>query len=47
MTALYVDVADQNDRYAAIRSAGLSPDTAIILTSTADLKENQVVRVVE
>ncbi len=47
VTALYVDVADQNDRYAAIRSAGLSPDTAIILTSTADLKENQVVRVVE
>lgn len=47
VSALYVEVEDQNERYAAIQSAGLSPDTAIVLTSTADLKENQVVRVVE
>ncbi|MCM1118048.1 MAG: HlyD family secretion protein [bacterium] len=47
VSVLYVEVADQNERYAALRSAGLSPDTAIILTSSAELKENQVVRVVE
>ena len=46
-SVLYVDVVDQNERYAALQSASLSPDTAIILTSTEELKENQVVRVVE
>ncbi|MDE5746952.1 MAG: hypothetical protein K2I21_05175, partial [Acetatifactor sp.] len=44
---LYVEVLDQNDRYAALASSSLSPDKAIILTTTADLKENAVVRVVE
>lgn len=44
---LYVEVLDQNDRYAALASGSLSLDTAIILTATADLKENAVVRVVE
>lgn len=47
VSVLYVEVADQNGSYAALQSAGLSPDTAIILTSSAELKENQVVRVVE
>lgn len=44
---LYVEVLDQNSRYAAIESGSLSPDSAIILTTTADLKENAVVRLVE
>lgn len=44
---LYVEVADQNERYAALTSAALSPDTAIVLTTTGELQENTVVRVVE
>lgn len=44
---LYVEVADQNGRYAALESASLTPDEAIVLTATAELKENAVVRLVE
>lgn len=44
---LYVEVLDQNGNYAAIASGSLSPDSEIILTATADLKENVVVRLVE
>lgn len=47
VVVLYVEVTDQNGRYAALESASLSPDTAIILTATAELKENAVVRLVE
>lgn len=45
--ALYVDVQDKNSRYAAVESASLSEETQIILTSSADLKDNAVVRIVE
>lgn len=44
---LYVNVLDQNNSYAAIESATLSTDTDIILTASADLTDNAVVRVVE
>ena len=44
---LYVNVLDQNSSYAAVESAALSAETEIILTSSADLKDDAVVRVVE
>lgn len=44
---LYVDVQDKNSRYAAVESASLSGETQIILTTSADLKDNAVVRIVE
>ena len=44
---VYVNVLDQNGSYAAIESAVLSAETEIILTSSADLKDNEVVRVVD
>lgn len=44
---LYVDVVDQNSSYAAIESGALSGETQIILTTSAELKDNAVVRIVE
>jgi len=44
---LYINVIDQNKIYAAIESAALSADTDIIITTSADLKDNAVVRVIE
>ncbi len=44
---LYVNVLDQNSSYAAIESAALSADTDIVLTSSAEIRDNAVVRVVE
>lgn len=44
---LYVDVADKNSRYAAIESASLSEETQIILTTSLELQDNMVVRIVE
>lgn len=44
---LYVNVLDQNSSYAAIESAALSADTDIILTTSSDIKDNAVVRVIE
>lgn len=44
---LYVDVADQNGRYAAIESASLSEESQIILTTFGELRDNAVVRIVE
>lgn len=44
---LYVNVLDQSSSYAAIESAALSADTDIILTSSAEIRDNAVVRVVE
>ena len=44
---LYVDVMDQNSRYAAIESASLSEETQIILTTSLELQDNMVVRIVE
>ena len=44
---LYVDVVDQNSRYAAVESASLSEETQIILTASQDLKDNAAVRILE
>ena len=44
---LHVDVVDQNSSYAAIESGALSGETQIILTTSAELKDNAVVRIVE
>jgi len=44
---LYVDVVDQNSSYAAIESGSLSGETQIIQTTSAELKDNAVVRLVE
>lgn len=44
---LYVDVMDKNSRYAAVESASLSEETQIILTTSMDLQDNMVVRIVE
>lgn len=46
-SVLYVDVLDQNSRYAAIESGSLSEETQIIQTTSAELKDNVVVRIVE
>lgn len=46
-SVLYVEVLDRNSRYAAIESVSLSEETQIILTSTGELKDNAVVRIVE
>lgn len=47
VSVLYVDVVDQNSRYAAIESGSLSEESQIILTTSAELKDNAVVRIVE
>ena len=46
-SALNVDVVDQNSSYAAIESGSLSGETKIILATSAELKNNTVVRIVE
>ncbi|MCX4273393.1 MAG: hypothetical protein OSJ71_14215 [Acetatifactor sp.] len=40
-------VLDRNNRYAAIESASLSEESQIILSSSGELKDNAVVRIVE
>ena len=46
-SVLYVDVLDQNNHYAAIESGSLSEETQIIQTTSGELKDNTVVRIVE
>ena len=46
-SVLYVDVLDQNSHYAAIESGSLSGETRIIQTTSGELKDNAVVRIVE
>lgn len=47
VSMLYVEVLDQNSRYAAVESGALSEETQIIQTTSAELKDNAVVRIVE